>query len=41
MAEQIRQDRVSKIIDASITLVEYPPIGDQWVDRFIKRHESL
>ena len=41
IAEQIRRERVSKINDASITLVEYPPIGDQWVDRFIQRHPSL
>ena len=41
MAEEIRRQRISKINDASITLVEYPPIGDEWVDRFIQRHNSL
>jgi Tc5 transposase DNA-binding domain len=41
MAEQIRRRHVSKINDASIILVEYPPLGRQWVDRFIQRHESL
>ena len=32
MAEQIRYECVSKINDVSITLIEYPPIEDQWVD---------
>jgi hypothetical protein len=41
MAEEIRRQHVSKINDALITLVEYPPIGDEWVDRFIQRHDSL
>ena len=41
MAEQIRRGRISKINDVSITLVEYPPIGEQWVDRFLQRHPSL
>jgi len=41
MAEEIRQARVSKINDGGIILVEYSPIGEQWVDRFIGRHESL
>ena len=41
MAEQIRYECVSKINDVSITLIEYPPIEDQWVDRFIQRHPSL
>jgi len=41
MTEQIRRERVSKINDASITLVEYPPIGVEWVDRFLKRHPAL
>ena len=41
MAEDIRQQRVAKINDASMILVEYPPIGQQWVDRFIRRHPSL
>jgi hypothetical protein len=41
MAEDIRQQRVAKINDASITLVEYPPIGEQWVDRFVQRHPFL
>jgi hypothetical protein len=41
MAEEIHRQRVMKINDASITLVEYPPIGEQWIDRFIKRHDSL
>src|SRR5436305_10179111 len=41
MAEEIRQKHVSKINDASMILVEYPPIGDEWVDRFIQRHSIL
>ena len=36
MAEHIRQQRVSQINDASIILVEYPPLGIEWVDRFIQ-----
>jgi len=35
MAEDIRQQRVSKINDASMILVEYPPIGKDWVDRWL------
>jgi Tc5 transposase DNA-binding domain len=41
MAEDIRQQRVSKINDASIILVEYPPIGREWTDCFIQRHPCL
>jgi len=41
MAEHIRQQRVSQINDASMILVEYPPLGTQWVERFIQRHETL
>jgi hypothetical protein len=41
MAETIRQRRVAKINEASMILVEYPPIGEEWVDRFIQRHPSL
>jgi len=40
MAEDIRQQRVSQINDASITLVEYPPIGMEWPERFIQRHSN-
>lgn len=41
MAEHIRWQRVSQINDASIILVEYPPLGSEWVDRFIRRHKTL
>jgi len=41
MAEDVRQRRLAKINDASMILVEYPSIGDEWVDRFIRRHPCL
>ena len=41
MAEYIRQQRLSQINDVSMILVEYPPIGEDWVDRVIRRHKSL
>jgi len=41
MAEQIRHDCVSKIHYASIAIVEYHPISEEWVDRFLQRHPSL
>lgn len=41
MAEDICQQRVALINDTSIILVEYPPIGKEWLDRFIRRHLCL
>ena len=41
MAEEIRKDRISKINDHSIILVSYPPIGKNWVHRFLGRHPKL
>ena len=41
MAEEIRKKRVMKINDISITLVSYPPIGINWVSRFVTRHPQL
>jgi Tc5 transposase DNA-binding domain/helix-turn-helix, Psq domain len=37
MAEEVRWGHISKINDAGIILVEYPSIGEQWVNRFIQR----
>ena len=41
MAEEIRKQCVAQINDATITLVNYPPIGIEWITRFIKRHSTL
>ena len=41
MAEELRNERVAQINDASIALVQYPRIPYEWVDRFILRHTTL
>jgi len=41
MAEEIRNQRVASINSPSITRVSYPPLGCDWIPRFIKRHEGL
>lgn len=41
MAEAIRTRRVIGINDPSITRVSYPPIGKQWVSRFMQHHPNL
>lgn len=41
MAEEIRCQWVANINDASIILIEYPPIRQQWVDRFLWHHDLL
>ena len=41
MAEQIHCKYVLKINDASITLVEYPVIGEEWVDHFLAQYPTL
>jgi Tc5 transposase-like DNA-binding protein len=41
MAEEIRLRRVRHVNDASIQLVQYPPIGKEWIQRFLKRHPLL
>jgi len=32
-------ENVASINDVSIELVQYPPIGKEWVDRFIGWHK--
>jgi len=41
MAEEIRKQCIAQINDASIMLVNYPPIGIEWITCFIKRHSML
>ena len=41
MAKYIRQERVSEINDVSMILVEYPPLGAEWVQHFIQQHKTL
>jgi hypothetical protein len=41
MAEEIRQQRVRRFNGALQQLVYYPPIGQQWVQRFLGRHPLL
>lgn len=41
MTEEIRKRRLTDINDISITLIEYPPLGQQWVRRFLQRHSHL
>ena len=41
MAEEIRQKRICKINDDSVTLVSYDPLGQYWIQRFLKRHPEL
>jgi hypothetical protein len=41
MAEEIRLRRARRVNDASIELVRYPPIGKEWIQRFLQRHPLL
>jgi DDE superfamily endonuclease/Tc5 transposase DNA-binding domain len=41
MAEEIRKQRLAKINDSSIENVYYPPLGKEWVQRFLQRHPRL
>ena len=41
MAEEIRKQSVKNINDEGMQLVEYEPIGKDWVRRFILRHTEL
>jgi len=41
MAEVIRRKRVIHINDSTIEHVSYPPLGDRWTQRFIRRHPDL
>jgi Tc5 transposase DNA-binding domain len=41
MAEDFRQQRLSKINDGSMILVKYPLIGKELADRIIRQHPSL
>lgn len=41
MAEEIREQRAAGLNDASQQLVIYPPLGKEWVTRFLQRHLSL
>ena len=41
MAETIRNKRVAYVNDSTIEHVSYPPLGDRWIQRFIRRHPDL
>ena len=41
MVDAIREDRVASINTSSSQLVSYPPVGKNWVLRFIKRNPHL
>jgi len=41
MAEFIRSRRVRNINNQFIELVQYEPLGDQWVTRFMSHHPQL
>jgi DDE superfamily endonuclease/Tc5 transposase DNA-binding domain/helix-turn-helix, Psq domain len=41
MAEEIRVQRVQNVNDASTRIIQYPPIGKEWIQRFITRHLEL
>ena len=41
MAKDIRNQRLIGINDESMSLIEYPPIGQSWVKRFLKRYPFL
>ena len=41
MAQIVRLRCVCQINDPSIELVSYPPLGKDWVQRFLKRHPQL
>lgn len=37
LAEEVRAHRIARVNDASCVLVHYPPMGQEWVKRFIQR----
>jgi hypothetical protein len=41
MAEEIRNRRLVGVNEPSAQYVQYEPMGDQWVIRFIERHSHL
>lgn len=41
MAEEIRRKRVCDVNDENIEHVSYPPIGQQWVQRFLQRYPFM
>jgi DNA-binding MarR family transcriptional regulator len=41
LVEEIRIQRVQCVNDASSQIVRYPPIGKEWIQRFIQRHIEL
>ena len=41
IAEEIRKRRINSVNDASIQLVEYTELGQQWVCHFLNRHPHL
>ena len=41
MAHVVRLQRITQTNDSSIELVSYPPLGKDWVQRFLKRHPQL
>ena len=41
MGEEIRKQRVMNLNDNSIQLTNYEPIGQQWIQRFLRRHSEL
>lgn len=41
MAEEIREQRVESINEEDCVLVDYPPIGDDWVSRFLGRYPFM
>ena len=41
MAEDIRKQRLMGVNDESLTLIEYSPIGQSWVQQFLNRYSSL
>ena len=41
LAEEIRIQRVQRVNNASSQIIRYPPIGQQWIQRFIQRHIEL
>jgi hypothetical protein len=41
MAEEVRKQRLQNINDHDVSYVEYPPIGWDWIRRFLSRHPEL
>ena len=41
MAEEIRDQRVGFINEKDCILIDYPPIGKDWVSRFLKRYPFM